>query len=190
MEYLYNGQELTARQIKRLNPNVSYTNPTQIGAVFIQPAPSKPAHGALEKLVADGTEVINGNLVRKYKVVDMFSDTFEDGVLVPKTEYEARYLVTKQAKELEDLNKAIKTTVTDAVNAKAEEDGFDNIDASSKFMGWDNSRRARAEKLAQWCVACWETVDAADALYHASGTLPTVEGILGGLPEYTQEVSE
>lgn len=120
MKYLFNGKEMTAREIKVLSPNISYKEPTQLGAVAILPTP-KPTCTDLQQAIRDGvaTDPL-GNVVEVWKVVDKFTDvtrtiTDEEGneveVLVTRDEVELEYLTSLQeattAKEKEEHNNAI-----------------------------------------------------------------------------------
>jgi len=91
------GQILSQGQVRKLNSNTSLPrvwDANVCSALGIDPvleAP-KPEVTGYTQAVRDGaTQDANGNWVQAWSVVDMFTDTTEDGVTTTKAEHEAAY---------------------------------------------------------------------------------------------------
>lgn len=41
------------------------------------------------------------------------------------------------------------------LDTEAQSRGYDNINAISKYIGFDNAFRVECEALAAWCAGCW-----------------------------------
>lgn len=186
MEYLYNNKIMTEREIKALNPNVSYKEPTQLGAVAILPTPKPTPTTNLKVVVRDGyTTDALGNLVQAWTERDMFTSDIldEDGVTVLKTvaEQETEYLASLEAKALQDkINKA-----TQAVDAliQAEIDvynqtngvAFKDIDALAKYVTVTTyAHNAFCVSMVNWVAQLWEAA--------RTSTAATEEEFLASLP--------
>jgi len=84
-------------EIRALNKNVSIPkvwNADVCASLNIDPvleAPKPEASGAYKQVVRNGAVQDGDNWVQAWSVVDMFSDTTEDGVTTTKAEHEAAY---------------------------------------------------------------------------------------------------
>lgn len=101
------GKEYSEREIKAIHKNISFKSPSQLSIYEVVLPTPKPECSELQQAIYDGVETDSkGNLVRKWKVVDMFQAyTNDEGVLVTKLEQEQAY----QAKKVEDASKAVRT---------------------------------------------------------------------------------
>ena len=195
MNYIYNDKEMSAREIKALNQNVSYKNPIQLGAVAIMPTP-KPECTDLQQVIRNGVEIdAKGNTVEKWKIVDKFTEfTNEEGKVVTKSEQELAY-TTQLA---EEKTKAARETMTNAVQTL--------VDNKAREFRWDDIKSARAGagvplegtesdaeiaihteavKLAKWDRAVWAKAGEIEASVLAgSRVIPTVGELLLELPIY------
>jgi len=169
--YIYNGQELSAREIKQLNPDVSYTDPQQVGGVLVQPT-AKPNCGVLERATRDGVEVIDGLTYQNWKVVDMFSDyTDEDGVVVTKAEQEAEYVVKLHADKLKEAERAVQEHVNEVVKGY----GYDSENSIAKYLVPGNEYYDECRELSLWIGLVWKAANAS--------TATSIEDLMAELPE-------
>jgi len=176
--FLYNDKEMSAREIKALNPNTSYKCPTQVGAIAILPTP-KPECGELERVTRDGvTTDALGNTVQAWKIVDMFSDTEE----ATKAEQETEYLAKLADDAIEARNKLVETTIQDILDTEATDAGYDSIISACSYMGSINFG-AEAKTFLDWRDAVWTYIFTVQ-LDVLSGAIqePTMDELLAGLP--------
>lgn len=180
MTYIYNNKEMTVREIKALNPNVSYKEPTQLGAVAVLPTP-KPECSELQQAVRDGVTTDSlGNTVQAWKVVDMFNDyTNEEGVLVTKAEQEATYL----AKKLQDTAKALENEVSNHIKSKCIELGYDDENSIAKYLVQGNPFYDECTAISLWIGNVWTTVHTIKNDVEA-GTRELPTDIISELPIY------
>ena len=92
--YYKDNKEYIAQEIDNLYPNIAnasnFAKDFGFEVVFKVPTPTVTN---LQTYRRDGTEVDSkGNRVEKYIVVDKFSDTEVDGVVITKAEQEAKFL--------------------------------------------------------------------------------------------------
>jgi hypothetical protein len=188
--YYKDGKELTAREIKGLNLNVSYRSPIQLGYELVHITP-KPEVQVLERAIRDGVELVDGNYVQKWKVVDMFSDyTNEDGVLVTKEGQEAEYLAKKQEQETKAKVQEVTGIIDQYIQAKVDEYNMKNGTLFEKVhncVAYKDIEGYAHQKFCQdvlvWNAQVWETarqvqVDVLTGVRQE----PTEEELLAELP--------
>lgn len=193
--YIYNGKEMSAREIKALNKNVSYREPTQIGAVPVL-VTIKPTCGELERVTRDGvTTDANGNTVQAWKVVDMFTSDIEleDGIVKTIAEQEHEYLAKKQADVIEQARAKLTAAIENLLNTKAIEYRYDDIKSARASAGvpLDGTESAaeiaiynEALTLAKWDRAVWaKSTEIETDVLAGTRTMPTVEELLEELPK-------
>ncbi len=173
INYIYNNTEMSEREIKRLNPNVSYNDPTQVGAIPIQPTP-KPTCGELERAVRDGVELDGDNTIQKWKVVDKFSDNEE----ATKEEQEEAYLIKLEEDRVAQLIKDVERATQEHVDSQAKELGYDDINSIAKYLTEGSSYEPECKALSLWVSECWNIVEG------ITDSSITVDEALALLPEY------
>jgi len=196
MNYIYQGKELSAREIKALNPNTVYKDPTQVGAVPILPTP-KGECGELERRVRDGVEIDGlGNTVEKWKTVPMFTADIEleDGTIKTVAEQEHEYLTKKQADAIEQARAELTKAIENLLNTTAKEFRYDDIKSARASAGVPlDGTESDAEvaihneslTLAKWDRAVWaKSTEIEAAVLAGTRTMPTVEELLSELPKY------
>ena len=99
-------------------------------------------------------ETENGENVTTSVPFEKDSETYlekiEEGyelVLIPQAE--------KDAHEQAQLIEQVTSTVQAMLDTEAQSRGYDNINAISKYIGFDNAFRVECEALAAWCAGCW-----------------------------------
>lgn len=182
MEYFKDGKEFTLREVKAIHRNVSFKSPTQLGYTSILPTP-KPEVGELEQAIKDGTTTdANGNIVRAWKVVDMFSDyTNDEGIVVTKAEQEAEYLT----KKIEDKAKSAEALVQSHINSTVKGLGYDDENSIAKYLVDTNPFYIECKALSLWIGSVWVAVHGIQADVMAGNrTDPTLEELIAELPVY------
>jgi len=103
------GEILSQGQVRRMHSNTSLPKVwdanvcTALGIDPVLAAPKPETTGYTQAVRNGATQDANGNWVQAWSVVDMFSDTEEDGVTTTKAEHEAEYQARLDADKAESV---------------------------------------------------------------------------------------
>ena len=111
-----------------------------IDPVLISPKPDTT--GYTQAVRSGATQDANGNWVQAWSVVDMFSDTTEDGVMTTKAEHEAAYQANLDAKAADSAR-------SQRDKLLAECDWTQVLDAPVDQTAWATYRQALRDVPAQ-----------------------------------------
>ena len=98
----------------------------------------------------------------------------------------APVLVAPPSPTTAQLEAAITQAIQAEIDATAKAHGYDNMNATAKYIGFANPFQAECIALATWCAACWQQAYAYMATVSAGkNPMPTPVEAVAMLPAYT-----
>lgn len=141
-------------QIKLEHPDIIFPRPfvapDGFALVFQAPAPV-PQNASIQYTVEITPKLVNGHYEQDYKIVDRFTDYFDDhGIFHSKAEQDAASIATDNATKLAALTAAVIEAVQNRLDTFAKTRNYDNI-LSACTYATDIDATFSAE--GQYCVA-------------------------------------